>query len=342
MKKWICLLLIAIAATSALYAAYPDEYPIFLRLLGFSKDDIRHLSDGGLIKRSIRNALPGESGIVAAQVSNIPSYYFRDYFRYVENFSSLTRFGDTGQFSNPPDLQDLKPLVFSKTELQDFLTCRTGPCQLGLRPEEIQTIPAEADLESDAGREIASNSYRELLLKRVLEYRDRGADPQAAQLLKMQLSRFAELPAYFPVAQEYLLRYPKEIKPMVDNLFYWSRESIGKKPVLTLHHVFSQRVGEDFILLNYVVYSNYYFDSAIDVIHLLNYADRNRPATLIVFEQRTLARATAGGPGRNSIGRSLEDRWTSRLKTVSKTLETRYRSREYLGFPYRLLPRDQR
>ncbi len=338
----MCFLLIIISAASALYAAYPDEYPIFLRLLGFSKNDIRHLNDGGLIKRPIHNALPGESGIIAAQVSNIPSYYFRDYFRYVENFSSLKRFGDTGQFSDPPTLQDLKPLLFSETELQDFLICRTGTCELRLTPEEIQTIPAEADLETDSGRETVSNSYRELLLKRIAEYRHGGTDPHSAELLRAQVLRFAELPSYFPDAQEYLLQYPKQKLSRIDDLFYWTRESVGKKPVLSIHHVFSQRVGDDFILLNYDLYSNYYFDSSIGVIHLLNYADRNRPATLILYEQRTLARATTKGAGRNKIGRSLEDRWTSRLKTVSKTLETRYRSREYLGFPYRLLPRDQR
>lgn len=334
--------MLAIWAASTLYAAYPDEYPIFLRLLGFSKDDIRHLRDGGLIKRSIHNAIPGESGIVAAQVSNIPSYYFLDYFRTIENFSSLTRFGDTAQFSNPPDLQDLKPLQFSKTELQDFLICRTGPCELGFTPEEIQTIPAEVDLATDSGIEIASNSYRRLLLQRVLEYREHGTAPQAAGLLKSQLTRFVEIHAYFPDAQEYLLQYPNQKKSSKDDLFYWSRESLGRRPVLSLHHVFSQRVGEDYILLNYVVYSNYFFDSAIGVIHLLNYADRNRPATLIVYELRTLVRAATKGPGRSVFGRSLEDHWTSRLKIVSKTLETRYRSREYLSFPYQLLPRDQR
>ncbi len=342
MKKLICFFLLAVSATSVLYAAYPDEYPIFLRLLGFSKDDIRRLSDGGLIKRSIHNAIPGESGIIAAQVSNIPSYYFLDYFATIENFSSLTRFGDTGQFSDPPDLQDLKPLLFGKTELQDFLICRAGPCELGFTPDEIQTIPAEADLATDSGIEIASNSYRQLLLKRVLEYRENGTAPQAAEMLKSQLTRFVEVPAYFPGAQEYLLQYPNQKRSSKRDLFYWSRESTGKKPVVSLHHVFSQRVGEDYILLNYVVYSNYYFDSTIGVIHLLNYADRSRPATLIVFELRTLLRAATKGPGRSGFGKSLEDHWTSRLKTVTETLETRYGSREYLGFPYRLLPRDQR
>jgi len=342
MKKWFCLFLICVCASSVLDAAYPDEYPIFLRLLGFSKDEIRHLHGGSLIAHTISKPLPGEFGIVAAQVSNIPSYYFRDYFRYVENFSSLTRFADTGKFSDPPNLQDFKPLLFSSNELHDFLACRTGPCDMKLFPEEIQAIPAETDLDSESGRDAASTSYRELLLKRLRDYQDHGSDPESAKVLQTHLSQFTQVPAYFPHVQAYLLQYPKLKEPKIDDLFYWIRESIGKKPVISIHHVFSQRVGEDYVLVNRVIFGNHYFVSSMGVIHLLNYADRNMPATLILYEQRTLTGPETGAWGRNTLRRNMEKQLTSRLKTVSKTLEARYRSREYLTFPYRLLPRDQR
>jgi hypothetical protein len=75
---------------AALYAAYPDEYPIYLGTLGFSKTEITHLQDGGLISHSLYDRLPGEYGIVSAIVQNVPVYYFRDYYQYIETSKAST------------------------------------------------------------------------------------------------------------------------------------------------------------------------------------------------------------------------------------------------------------
>src|SRR5438874_954529 len=62
------------------FAAYPFEYPIYLGLLGFSKGEISELKNGGMITHSIINKSPGEYGIVAARVFNVPVYYFKEYY----------------------------------------------------------------------------------------------------------------------------------------------------------------------------------------------------------------------------------------------------------------------
>ena len=76
--KRFCLVLILFAASS-LFAAYPDEYPAYLRMLGFSKKEIRDLRDGRIVIHTHKQVRPGERGISAARVFDVPGYFIRDY-----------------------------------------------------------------------------------------------------------------------------------------------------------------------------------------------------------------------------------------------------------------------
>ena len=41
--------------SSFAYAAYPEEYPIYLRMLGFSKGEVHYMQNGRMVTHSIEN-----------------------------------------------------------------------------------------------------------------------------------------------------------------------------------------------------------------------------------------------------------------------------------------------
>lgn len=356
MKKYLVLTVLILAAASLVFAAYPYEYPLYLGMLGFSKDEIHDLRDGKLHTHSIKNKAPGEVGIVAAKVSNVPVYYFRDYYDYIENYKTLLSFQQVGKFKTKPDLQDLKPLILSKEELQDYVSCTVGNCMLKLSPEEIQAIPATVDLRMDEGRERVSDSYRSLLLRRLVDYQKGGMDalsvyqdsPEGitpAATLSSHVLKFQDMLAYFPITTRYLREYPRYKNKDIDEFFFWSKDSQGNKPVISLRHVFSQKVGEDYVVVNKLIYSDHYLLSSISVMHLINFVDQGGPRTLMVFEQRSLTDLKGdpfAGFGRNILRVNMEKRMVAGLKSVGQTMENRYRDHAYDGFPFGLIPRDQR
>lgn len=356
MKRTLVLSVLALAAASFVFAAYPYEYPLYLGMLGFSKDEIRDLENGRLHTHSIKNKAPGEIGIVAAKVSNVPVYYFRDYFDYIENYKTLLSFQQVGKFKTRPVLQDLKPLIFSADELQDFLSCSTENCPLKLSAEEINSIPKGADLSTDAARERVSDIYRQILLRRLVDYQKGGMDALAAyqdspedqtpaSLLSDHLLKFQDVLAYFPITLRYLREYPGYKNDTIHDFFFWSKDSQGNKPIISLRHVFSQKVGEDYVVVNKLIYSTHYLLSSVSIMHLINYVDHGYPRTLMVFEQRSLTDLKGDpilGFGRNILRINMEKRMVAGLKTVGDTMEDRYRNHDYDGFPFGLIPRDQR
>jgi hypothetical protein len=346
MMRLLTAFLILLFCVPALFAAYPDEYPIFLHLLGFSKEEIRDLQDGGVVSRTIRNGLPGEYGVVTAKVYNVPAYYIRDYYNSIESFRGIQDFREVGKFKPAPDLDDLGPLHLQPKELEKLAACRPEACEWNLSAGEISLLPSSVDAESMLGSQQFSAAFRKILLARLLAYQKNGVDDeQETSILQTHLSLYPDLTSYFPDVKLYILEYPRHRDIRVPEFFYWSRDQVQGESVISIHHVFSQRIGEDFILLDRLIYSNRLVVSSISVVHLIHYVEKQTPRTLCVLEQRTLTDKKGkvfGGSGQKISSGSLEKRFASLLKSVGIALEQRYLDRSYVGFPFGMQPADQR
>jgi hypothetical protein len=356
MRRTAFLVLVIVSSAAILFAAYPNEYPVYLRMLGFSKNDIHSLRGGGVLTRMVRDKMPGEYGVIAATVSDVPVYYYRDYHRKAEYFKSLRNFHQVGEFQSPPTLLDLKPLRFDDCDLDDFLGCKLQDCGLKLSAEEIAEIPENAKIRTEEDREKVSDLYRQILLSRLEAYQNGGVDALSSyqdgkkeyhlgEIFRNHLLKFPHLDAYFPVAEKYLLDYPRFKNRRVPEFFFWSKEYMGDKPIISLYHVLSFKVGEDQLMMVRLVYANHYLLSSLAVTHLINYADNGPVRTLLVYEQRTLT-DLRGNPfdaiARNILRSNLEKRAVTGFTLVGKTMAERYRNRsQYPDFPYGLSNRDQ-
>jgi hypothetical protein len=339
-----------------LCATYPFEYPLYLGELGFSKTEISDLRQGGTITHSIEGRAPGEYGIVAARVFNVPVYYFRDYYDTIESYKTLLSFQDIGKFKAHPDLLDLKPLRLSESDMKEYLACDAQHCDLNLSEKEIASIPKNLNRSTDASKDQISDSYRRILLARLIEYQKSGNAAMSAyhngsqsenpgEILKSHLLKFHDVVDYFPVTARYITDYPAYKNKQIYDFFYWSKDYQGNKPIIALRHVFGQRVGSDYILVNKVIYCDHYLLSSLSIMHLIDYTDDGFPRTLFVLEQRSLS-DLKGNPvdafGRNILRTNLEKRVTDGLKQVGEVVHARYTERAYDRFPFGLVKRDQR
>jgi hypothetical protein len=318
MKK--LTLLIWIACAASLFAAYPDEYPGYLRLLGLSKNEIRDLKEGRYIVHSLKDRDPGEWGITAAKVFNVPGYFIRDYYSYIENFRNFKNFQSVGKFKSLPELQDLEPLTFDASEIQELAACSSN-CNLNLTNHEITAIGQNSNLE---------DLYRKILLGRVHNYLQGGNPSETLE------AQFPHLSAYFPDTVEYLAVYPSARDRRIPDFFYWQKERIGERNVIQIRHVFSQKVDEDFVLIDHLIYSNHSLLASAFVLHLINSVDGGMPRTLAVYRGHT---RLAAGTGRGS---GIDKRIFAAFRDAGEELEERYLNRAYSRFPYGLARTDQR
>jgi hypothetical protein len=317
--KRFCFCFILLVATT-LFAAYPDEYPAYLRMLGFSKKEIRDLSNGDIVLHSLKGVRPGEQGISAARVFDVPGYFIRDYYSYIENFRNLENFQVVGKFSDPPTLQDLQPLTFDAQDLQELSACKTN-CEWNLTQEEIAGIQEGPALQ---------DYYRNILLDRLIAYKTQTDHS------KNYLQDFPYLPAYFPGVLQYLSKYPATKNKKTPEFFFWVKERIGGRNVIQVRHVYTQRITDDFALVNNLAYSNQFLMASASVVHLINYVDRGYPRTLLVYHGRNYVDPEAGTASKQ------DKRIFSALEIAGKELEKRYLSPAYPDFPYGLRPTDQK
>jgi hypothetical protein len=317
--KYLCWAILLLAATSV-FAAYPDEYPIYLRMLGFTKSEIYNLQFGESVFHPVKDTRPGEYGISAARVFDVPGYFIRDYYSYIENFRSLQNFQMVGKFSETPVMQDVMPLMLNAAELSELSACRQQ-CALNLTQEEISGLKADTNLQQ---------YFRNILLNRLLEYQTKMDHS------KNYLQDFDYLRAYFPGVIQYLSRYPGTRNQHVPEFFFWMKEKIGDEDVIEIHHVYSERIGDDFVIVNNLVYSNHLLMASAAVIHLINYVDRGFPRTLLVYYGRNYVE-----PEFNKAAK-LDRRIFTAFEMAGKELERRYINPEFPHFPYGLVPTDQR
>ena len=312
--------LILLIASTGVFAAYPDEYPKYLRMLGFTKDDIRNLREEGFIGERLRDVRPGEDGVSAATVLDIPGYFVRDYYSYIENFRNLLDFQEVGKFKLEPDLRDLAPLSFSPVELQTLAGCATN-CNLNLTEQEIAGIQNNTDLE---------HYYRNLFLDRLLQFKREGSANQT------YLQDFPHLKAYFPNVIQYSENYPSTRDRRIPEFFYWIKQKHRNASVIQLRHVFTHRLNKDFVIVDELVYSNQIVIASAFTIHLIDYADGGHPRTLMVFHGRTYADPELSRPA------GLDQRFFNTFQIIGQELENRYLNREYPAFPYGMVATDQR
>ena len=171
--------------------------------------------------------------------------------------------------------------------------------------------------------------YRKILLGRLQEYRRNGSPSDT------YLKSFPHLPAYFPRVLDYVSVYPASKDRRIPEFFYWAKEEIGGKNIIQIRHVFSQRIHEDFVMVDHLIYSNHSLLSSAFILHLVNYVDDRYPRTLLVFYGRNY------GNSQNRLG-SSNKRVFAAFRNAGEELEERYLSRVYPGFPYGLTPSDQR
>src|SRR5437763_1615866 len=128
MRRAVIVLLAALASLA--FTSYPEEYPLYLRAMGFKKEEIRRLQEGGVISHALKQTAPGEFGLVAANVINVPPYYFRDYYLTIESFRTIRRFQNVGTFNANPGLNDLRPLELTSAEISELQKCTPQACEL--------------------------------------------------------------------------------------------------------------------------------------------------------------------------------------------------------------------
>lgn len=186
--------------------------------------------------------------IASAVPVNVDGDRLIAWMRRIEDLKKGRYVSQIGRFSEPPRTEDLGALTLDDDDLDEIRRCRPGACGVKLSNEAIADLRQAAAAAGTNWKPAVQEAFRGVVLAHVQKYVTDGLaglppyhdqkspvspDAEFAAIIKES----AFLPARQPALGDYLTRFPRRASNDIESFFYWSKEELGGKPIITVTHV---------------------------------------------------------------------------------------------------------
>lgn len=224
-----------------------------------------------------------------------------------------------GRFSAPPQRGDIEDLALDDADLQAVHECRPGDCGLKLSSPEMQRLRGVIDGARPAWKPAVQKAFRDIVMDRVQTYMvrghagfgtysDRKRPRSPAGAFSGLVDRTSFLAARAPLVWGQLADEDGGAAEP-DSYFYWSKEQMGHKTVISATHVTIFRGDRasmpDVLMTGKQIFATHYLDACLGVTGLVR--DRQTSRTYLVYVNRSDVDLLGGFWGR--VARQvIEDR----------------------------------
>lgn len=335
-------LILGVATALAASGQSPDvraEIHGYLQKSGMTAAQVKTLEEGRVIARaqaSNRNDIV----VVAAVKIRAPKDRVLDYYGQMVSFVD----GDVtlafGRFGNPPAPGDVKDLVFDGSDLDDLRACKPGKCDVRLSGAAIQALRASVDWSAaDAGDRV--NAFtRKAVIDYVTAYQSRGDaalityDDRSKPLSLQEqwrgiIADSSHFHEYVPELKAYLEQYPRGSLPGARDVFYWSKEDFGFKPMVSIVHgiVYQPQSKSDrAYVVQKQLYASHYYSGSLAIATLASWVENGAPWTYLVYVNRSRGDVKGGFGLRRNLAegqarKAAEETLTTIKEQVEQTAE---------------------
>jgi hypothetical protein len=240
---------------------------------------------------------------------------------------------EIGRFSMPPVDTDVAGLTLELDDLEDLARCEPGDCGLKLSAPEIARLAGQQDVD------VLHQQMRRIIVQRASDFLQRGdealppyvdhrepVDPAFAFAAVLQRVEF--LPKVLPCLDAYLRAFPAARESHLrQSLLYWSKESLGLKPIISITHVSAARFEQphlpEAVVVARQVYASHYKNASITVTALVP----DGSVRYVVYLNRTHVDAFGGVFGK-MVRRLVERRVNAEAPDVLLNLRRRMEAGE--------------
>jgi len=339
--SWAVVSLGMAMAQASAPPSHDTKQELWRSCAGFTDADMSRVAGGTVTARSLGSPEHRETAVAGAVRIYVPVDFFVTRFRDIAAFKRSDLVLQIGRFSSPPNLGDVGTLTFDPSDLDALRRCRVGNCSLKLPADAIERFRTTVNWSASDWREQATLLARKLLVEGATAYLERG-DPAIGPISdrRKPVDAGAEFrglltnvgcdrgaaPGFF----QYLADYPKNRPPDAENFLYWSKETFGMKPVVSLTHVVIHRPHAGTVLIaTKGLLSNHYLDASLGLTLLLPAGSPESPAIDLVYVNRSRADALGGlfgGLTRAIVAGRQRDGTITELKALKTRLEATWRA----------------
>lgn len=314
-------------------------------------EEMARLNSGQVIARTLPVKDSREIAILAvARMKLTPEFY-------VEQMSDIVRFkrdeavAQIGRFSTPPDPRDVESLTLEDGDLKSLADCRVDHCGVQLPAGTIERFRSHVGWRGPAAEQQANTIMRQMLLAYVAEYQRAGpsapmqyADQNPPLHVEREFASLVdangELWKHFPALRRHLIEFPGPHMPGTTDVVYWSKEKLGRKPVVSVTHLAIVRTtGEspaDYAVASKQLYGSHYFDASLGLTVLIRdspSAGPNGHSTYVVYLNRSRVDVFGGlfgGMIRRIVTSRARGGAADQLRRLQRRLEAAFATRTSL------------
>lgn len=310
----------------------------YLARAGLASSDVSRLDTGAVVTHVTDGQAANEVFVVGAVKIRTARQRVTDYYGQMISYVDGTVTLAFGRFGSPPSIADVKDMAFDRSDIDDMKSCRPGRCDVRLGGAGLETVRSAIDWSSADYVERVNAFARKAAVDYVTAYQSRGDaalvtynDRAETVNLREQwrgiLGNSPLFHQYTPELKAYLEQFPGGSLPGVRNVFYWSKEDYGFKPVINIVHgvIYAPPTQSDrTIVVQKQLYASHYLDGSLAVATLLDTEDGGRPATYLVYANRLRGDMLKGGFGglkRNAARSQARKAAEQTLGTIKQALE---------------------
>jgi hypothetical protein len=203
----------------------------------------------------------------------------------VRRFRQVEHILEMGIFSSPPRLEDLEGLHFPSDDIESLKKCRPGDCDVKLGTQAIEQVSA-IDWASPDAEKRAIEFVHQMILDFLVAYQQGGTDAMGSimdkESPKSRSEEYRTLHTHSPYMVEYvkefndyLVAYPRGELADTENVFYWTHDDFGVKPVISLYHLTVHRKPNSVTIANKLLAASHFFNASLEILVGLPAPDGN-------------------------------------------------------------------
>jgi len=330
--------LIMIAACAALSQASAILQNHLKQNLGLSQDQVNSIRNGQPFAEALPSRTPAEVFIFGAIYINAAPASYVQYAYDFNRLRSTPGYLAINQYSNPPQLSDLKGFGLGSEDIQSLKSCTPGDCAIQLPGSTIEDVRKSVNWSAPNVDDQVNQYLQKTALTRMQLYQQQGdklfgevyndkkQQVNIADQFKYILSYAKALPQNVPPLYNYIVNYPQYQSANITSMFYWDNVKFGLKPTLRIVQVMTMQGSNPnepaYTIAEKQLYSSHYFETALDLTYCISGNDNpNQPGFYLV---RVMGSEQAGLTGfkgsivrRVAVSHSVKDMQVSLAATKS-------------------------
>lgn len=333
MRRLAFGVLLAAAATSVVVSGQPAATitvdQMLSQRLGGSASDLSRFASGEAVVFPVDATADDEIAAIGAIRAKGDLRRIVAWLRDIESFMRASGSENVGAIATPATAADFARLNIDDVHFSDLKACKPDKCDVRMPATFLQRFQREVAWDAPDAQAQAATLTRTLIAEYVAAYQKGGDaalgafhDPgkpeeQRAAFLDM-LRRSTKAWEFSYDFATYLEKYPANAAAGTESRFYWTRDIVGRKPALTLHHVVLQELpGGRLLAADKQFYASRQFDAGLMIAFGVPNATFTSFDLVVAVKARASAiRGVAGRLLRGRIDKDVRDALSTYLTWI--------------------------